>query len=144
MERKDIGKAGEQEEKDAWIENGYLYMTYKDETWGSCRHWQTVCSLKEVESEDHARAIIDNKENSFKACWEFEVVKKEFNDSRRNRHRHCIYRAKLETGKTYLLRIYKKVHPSCNRLKWYRKFTYYLISDAENMKLMEDRTVEGI
>ena len=126
------------------LEDGYIYLKYTDETWGSCRHWQTIYSIREVESEAEAMSIIEARDNDFKPAWEFEEVEIEWNDSRKNRHRNCTYRAKLDANKLYLLRVYQKVHPSCNRGRWYRRFAYYLIRNASEVTLLEEKVLRGI
>jgi len=124
------------EERAIYIdEQKNLYLFYEDETWGSCRHWQTIYSIREVSDEQHARQLIRERNNDFTAAWAFEEVQRKWDDSRKNRHRFCVYRMQLQRGKVYLLRIYQKNHPSCNRARWVTYFTYYLIECDEEVQV---------
>lgn len=125
------------EKEDFVVVEDSIYMKYKDETWGSCRHWQTIVSIREVNNEEEARAIVEAKDNNFAPCWEFNEELKEWNDSARNRHRFCVYSKPLSSSKLYLVRVYEKHHPSCNRSRWYKRFAYYLVKDGKVTELQE-------
>ncbi len=126
------------------ITNNKIEMRYYDETWGSFRHWQIVDSLKEVESIEEAEKIINSKEkrDDFKVCWEFEVVKKDFNDSRKNRHRSYIYQTDVSKG-IYLLRRWVRYHPSGNSRRYLSGFIFVVIQDGKIVKIV-DKRIKGL
>ena len=120
-----------------------IILEYLDETWGSCRHWQVIESVKEVSSVEEAEEIINNKEkNGFISCFDCEVIEKEYNDSGRNRHRKGEFLFKTDKGKMYLVKRWDKSHPSCNRRKWLSGFIYYLVKDGKIIKEW-DKRVQG-
>lgn len=113
-----------------------IVLVYKDETWGRYRHWQVVESVREVQSEEEAEKLINDRENDgFTVCWQLkEKIEYEFNDSSKNRHRLGKWLFKTEPGKLYLVRRWEKNHPSGNRTKWLSGFVYYLVKDGKIVK----------
>ena len=112
-----------------------IILEYKDETWGSCRHWQVVESVREVEDEEEAEEIIRKKEKEgFISCFDCEPLERAYNDSSRNRHRYAKFLFKTEKGKMYLVKRWEKSHPSCNRGRWFSGFIYYLVKDGKIIK----------
>lgn len=117
-------------------EDGILILVYKDETWGSYRHWQVVESVRHVASEEEAEKLINDRENDgFAVCWDLEEkLEYEFNDSSKNRHRLGRWLFKTEPGLLYLVKRWEKNHPSGNRRKWSSGFVYSLVKDGKIVK----------
>lgn len=110
-----------------------IVLVYKDETWGSFRHWQIVESVREVQSEEEAEKLINDKaRDGFTVCWDLEEkLEYEFNDSSKNRHRAGKWLFKTEPGKLYLIKRWERNHPSGNRAGWLSGFVYYLVKDGK-------------
>ncbi len=122
------------------IENRGLILEYLDETWGSCRHWQVIESVREVKDEEEAEEIIRKKErDGFISCFDCEELEKVYNDSGKNKHRTGKFLFRTEKGKMYLVKRWDKSHPSCNRSKWLSGFIYYLVKDGKVIKEWDKR-----
>lgn len=125
------------------IRGNELILEYKDETWGSFRHWQVVESVRKVSSIEEAKAVIESKErDGFKACWELEVVEKDFHDSRKNRHRAAKYKMLLDENKIYLVKRWDKCHPSGNTGRWLSGFIFYIIAKNQLVEII-DKRIQG-
>jgi len=124
---------------DVQVKEGKLLMRYKDETWGSFRHWQIVDSLRKVRNIEEAEKLIEARErNGFKACWEFECLEKDYADSSRNRHREATFIADVREG-VWLLKRWVRYHPSGNHSKYLSGFIYAIIKNGEIVKVVDKR-----
>ncbi len=114
-----------------------IVLVYKDETWGRFRWYQVVESIREVQSEEEAEKLINDKENDgWTVCWDLEEkLEYEFNDSSKNRHRAGRWLFKIEPGKLpgklYLVKRWERNHPSGNRAGWLSGFVYCLVKDGK-------------
>jgi hypothetical protein len=128
------------------VSENHVLLVYRDETWGSCRHWQTVDSIAEISDPADFNRIVNEKDYAktlkFKPAWEFEAGKREFNDSAKNRHRDGIYLALIDNKKIYVVRRWSKNHPSCNRGKWLSGWIFFLIINGE-VKAVVDKRIKG-
>ena len=107
-----------------------LYLRYYDETWGSCRHWQIVDSVRKVSSIDEARKVIESKaREGWTAAWEFSLIADVGDgDSTRNRHRNKFF--EMSQSGLYVVRRWYKDHPSCNAGRWEQGFIYAIVEDG--------------
>jgi len=117
------------------IENQKLILEYFDETWGSCRHWQIVESYREIQDKNDFENVIRDR-NGWIVAWEGNCIEKQFNDSRRNRHRQAFYEFKLP--QLCIVKRFVKNYPSCNKKRWQKYFEYLLI---ENGQIINKKTI---
>jgi len=127
------------------VTEDHILLIYRDETWGSCRHWQTIDSITEISDPTAFSKIVNDKEYAkklpFIPAWEFKIGKRNINDSSKNRHRDCIYMCPIDNKKIYVVRRWSKIHPSCNRARWISGWIFFLIINGEVKATVDKRKI---